>query len=376
MPAPFHARERPRSAPARRRRLSYANVTATLALAVALGGGTAWAARGYLITSRAQIKPNVFAALRGPSGPRGAAGAAGAAGSPGPAGPAGATGPAGAAGAAGQPGAQGATGVAGPTGPAGAAGLPPAYSVAGADVSFAPTADDPATAATMRLPAGSFTVAGSVQVTIAAPAGAPEWQVQCSIADTESGHGNPLLDDPDQWDVTPTFTPSSGADAQAQTTLSFDDSFTAADASTLSISCEAAGGDAASGFAVAPVAGSSMVARETAIATQSGPDGEAEMLAQAAQTAADTVAGENGGSYATVGPASIHAADPTIPIGYDGGVSAYVSSADGTSNGYTITVTPASGGETFTSTREADGSLVHTCSPASGVNGSCDDGSW
>ncbi len=82
-----------------RKRLSFANVTATLALVFAMSGG-AYAASHYLITSTKQISPKVLKAL---------------AGKPGPAGPAGAPGAAGAAGA-GTPGAQG------PQGPEGKAG--------------------------------------------------------------------------------------------------------------------------------------------------------------------------------------------------------------------------------------------------------------
>jgi hypothetical protein len=81
------------------RRLSYANVTATLALVIALGGGTAWAAHAYLITSTSQIKPGVLRKLHGARGP------------------AGRTGPAGSAGAAGAQGIQGAQGATGPAGP-------------------------------------------------------------------------------------------------------------------------------------------------------------------------------------------------------------------------------------------------------------------
>jgi hypothetical protein len=86
-----------------RRRLSYANVTATLALVFAMSGG-ALAANHYLITSTKQINPSVLKKLTGKPGPGGPAGATG------PAGPAGPTGPAGAAGA---QGAQGATGAPG-----------------------------------------------------------------------------------------------------------------------------------------------------------------------------------------------------------------------------------------------------------------------
>jgi hypothetical protein len=68
-----------------RGRLSYANVTATLALFFGLSGG-ALAASHYLITSTRQIKPSVLSALKGNAGKAG------------PVGPVGERGPAGAAG--------------------------------------------------------------------------------------------------------------------------------------------------------------------------------------------------------------------------------------------------------------------------------------
>jgi hypothetical protein len=74
-----------------RARLTYANVTATLALFFAMSGG-ALAASHYLITSTKQIKPSVLSALKGKAGPAGAAGAKGAQGAQGPQGPAGANG--------------------------------------------------------------------------------------------------------------------------------------------------------------------------------------------------------------------------------------------------------------------------------------------
>jgi len=73
------------------RRLSYANVAATLALVFSMGG-TALAAHHYLLSSSSQIKPSLLAQLKGRTG---AAGPAGAAGAPGAAGAAGATGSAG-----------------------------------------------------------------------------------------------------------------------------------------------------------------------------------------------------------------------------------------------------------------------------------------
>jgi hypothetical protein len=52
-------------------------VASVLALAVALGGGTAFAASHFRITSVKQIKPSVVKKLRGHKGPKGATGAPG-----------------------------------------------------------------------------------------------------------------------------------------------------------------------------------------------------------------------------------------------------------------------------------------------------------
>jgi hypothetical protein len=107
---------------AAKRRITYANVAATLALVLAMSGG-AYAAKRYLITSTGQISPKVLKSLKGSNGKNGAAGAQGAAGL---AGPAGAAGAAGAKGDAGTPGAQGnpGTGEKGEKGAKGLAGEP------------------------------------------------------------------------------------------------------------------------------------------------------------------------------------------------------------------------------------------------------------
>lgn len=98
-----------------RRHLTYANVVATLALFLALGGG-AFAASKYVITSKKQIAPKVRKQLKGAKGAKGATGPAGATGATGAAGP---TGPQGAAGPQGERGPKGDTGPS--TGPAGGA---------------------------------------------------------------------------------------------------------------------------------------------------------------------------------------------------------------------------------------------------------------
>jgi hypothetical protein len=74
-----------------RRRLSYANVTATLALVFAMSGG-ALAANHYLITSTKQINPSVLKKLTGKAGATGPGGPAGPSGPQGPGGAPGAPG--------------------------------------------------------------------------------------------------------------------------------------------------------------------------------------------------------------------------------------------------------------------------------------------
>lgn len=86
-----------------RRRITYANVAATLALVFSMSGG-ALAANHYLINSTKQINPKVLKKLQGH---RGRSGAKGATGATGPTGPAGKDGPLGG-------GAQGAQGPRGP----------------------------------------------------------------------------------------------------------------------------------------------------------------------------------------------------------------------------------------------------------------------
>jgi hypothetical protein len=57
--------------------LSYANVASTLALVLAIGGCTAWAAHHYLVISTSQIKPSVLKKLHGANGKNGTNGANG-----------------------------------------------------------------------------------------------------------------------------------------------------------------------------------------------------------------------------------------------------------------------------------------------------------
>jgi hypothetical protein len=143
-----------------RRHLTYANVVATLALFLAMGG-SAIAASHYLITSPRQIKPGAIALGNlSAKAQRSLRGAGGRAGSVGPAGPTGSAGPAGTAGAAG---AKGLTGETGPRGPSEA---------------WAITENGEAHAASV--PAGSYVVSGDVFF-------AEGGSVQCTVWHSHNG---------------------------------------------------------------------------------------------------------------------------------------------------------------------------------------------
>ncbi|HEX4466683.1 MAG TPA: hypothetical protein VH025_05810 [Solirubrobacteraceae bacterium] len=89
-----------------RRPFTYANITATLALFLAMAGG-AVAANHYLVNSTKQISPHVLKALKGAKGKPGTAGPQGAAGSQGAPGAQGVPGAAGGKGETGEKGEQG-----------------------------------------------------------------------------------------------------------------------------------------------------------------------------------------------------------------------------------------------------------------------------
>ena len=110
-----------------RKRISYANIAATLAVLFAMTSG-ALAASKYIITSTKQIKPSVLAQIKGKNG---AAGAQGAQGPAGPAGAQGGKGENGANGSNGSNGSDGKVGAAGPKGTTGASGVPGASGVTG-----------------------------------------------------------------------------------------------------------------------------------------------------------------------------------------------------------------------------------------------------
>jgi len=175
--------------------LSYSNVAATLALVIAIGGGSAWAAQHvhYLVTSSNQIKPSVLKKLHGAKGTTGAKGTIGARGVAGTAAVNGAAGVSGGNGANGAAGVAGPTGLGGPTGGSGAIGATgvtgpngavAGYSAAAADITF--TGGTDTLIVSKDLPAGDFILSGAATITAVSANASTPFAVQCTLSDTAS----------------------------------------------------------------------------------------------------------------------------------------------------------------------------------------------
>jgi type IV pilus assembly protein PilA len=103
-------------------------------------------------------------------------------------------------------------------------------------------------------------------------------------------------------------------------------------------------------------------------------DSSAKTLAQTAQTAAETLATENGGSYNKVSAAELKAVEPSINTTSTG--EAELTAAAGTEpnaagedQGYVVTATAQNTGDKYTITREGSGALKHTCAAGAAQNG-------
>jgi hypothetical protein len=107
-------------------------------------------------------------------------------------------------------------------------------------------------------------------------------------------------------------------------------------------------------------------------------DPAAAELARTAQTAAETMATDNNGSYSNVSPATLRQTEPTIPITARVGRT-YLSAAASidAGRGYTVTATAPSR-DTYTITRTPTGSIARSCTVADGgtSGGLCHRGRW
>ena len=104
-------------------------------------------------------------------------------------------------------------------------------------------------------------------------------------------------------------------------------------------------------------------------------DAQAKELARTAETTAETISVDNGGSYAKVSLGELKAYEPTIVTGTGTPTKeAWLTLAEGTANTYKVTATSTSG-DTFTIERAATGEIARKCVQVSGSKG-CPTGSW
>ncbi len=100
-----------------------------------------------------------------------------------------------------------------------------------------------------------------------------------------------------------------------------------------------------------------------------GSDASAKVQVRSAETAAETVATDNNGSYATVTLATLKSLESTLNDTSQASLTAAEEKSSG--KGYKVTSTSKSGA-TFTIEREESGAIKRTCTPPSGTNrGGC-----
>jgi type IV pilus assembly protein PilA len=89
-------------------------------------------------------------------------------------------------------------------------------------------------------------------------------------------------------------------------------------------------------------------------------DINAKALARTSATAAAVISTDNNGSYANTNTSSLHSVEPTINITSNAS-NAYLSSASGTSNSYTLVATDPVTGDQYSYTNTA-GAVTRNCS--------------
>ena len=101
-------------------------------------------------------------------------------------------------------------------------------------------------------------------------------------------------------------------------------------------------------------------------------DAAAKSQVKTAQTAMETYATDHNGSYANTTVAALQGVEPTL----NDTTGAKLTGATGAATTYSVTST-SSNGNTFTITRNADGSVSRTCTASASPNsGGCNGGAW
>ena len=105
------------------------------------------------------------------------------------------------------------------------------------------------------------------------------------------------------------------------------------------------------------------------------PDAAAKELVYGAETAAETFATDNGGSYTTLSPTIINEYEPAIQTSNLGNGNAWVSAATGSGSGYTVVAT-STNLDQYTIARSSGGIITRACTAAAGSTNGCVNGTW
>jgi type IV pilus assembly protein PilA len=96
-------------------------------------------------------------------------------------------------------------------------------------------------------------------------------------------------------------------------------------------------------------------------------DSSAKTVAQTAQTAAETYATENGGSYEGISPTKLKEIEPSLNI--TNTKEADLTTAKGTTTTYEVTATAQNTEDKYTVKRETSGEVKHKCQAPTGGTG-------
>jgi type IV pilus assembly protein PilA len=106
-------------------------------------------------------------------------------------------------------------------------------------------------------------------------------------------------------------------------------------------------------------------------------DSSAQTLAQTSQTAAETFATENGGSYEGMSTTALNKIEPSINITNTKEAELITAKEISSGKGYEVVAKAQNTGDEFTVKREATGTVKHECKSATtGCKGSASSTSW
>jgi type IV pilus assembly protein PilA len=109
-------------------------------------------------------------------------------------------------------------------------------------------------------------------------------------------------------------------------------------------------------------------------------DASAKELARTAETTAETIATDNGGSYEKVTMAELHTYEKLLlTTEAEAGNNAWLSGATPTATTYSVTTTAANSKDEFTISKNAEGTVSRTCKSSTGTKTGCsgkESGSW